>query len=251
MSEIVIALAIFIGLVVAAFASLVISERLPERYRGDDTYSVVRLTANIFVVTASLVLGLLLNSARDRFDTVDRNLHAFATELVLLDRTLRQLGSETSDIREKLAAYIQQAIAGTWRADGPPMLNDRKAQRLLDDVGDALAAIRPPDPPRVELWREAQTNFQNVVRRRWVLIEESEGTIPKGFLTILLGWLAIIFANLGFRAPRNRVVGTTLVVAAFLVAGAIYVVLDMDLPFSGSFQISPAALERAAAQVRN
>ena len=251
MHEILVSVAIFLCLLAAAFASLVVSERLPARYRGEDTYSVVRLTANIFVVTASLVLGLLLNSARDRFETVDNNLHAFATELVLLDRALRQLGPEGMEVRGKLAAYIQQAITGTWRADGPVVLNDRAAERLLDDVGSTLGAIRPPDPPHLEIWREAQTSFQSVVRRRWVLIEESEGTIPKGFLAILMGWLVIIFANLGFRAPLNCIVGTALVAAALMVAGAIYVVLDMDLPFSGSFQISPAALERAAAQVRN
>ena len=49
------------------------------------------------------------------------------------------------------------------------------AERLLDDVGNALAAIRPSDPVRVELWREAQVNLESVEKRRWALIEESEG----------------------------------------------------------------------------
>jgi hypothetical protein len=37
---------------------------LPAYYRHDDTLNVVRLIANIFVVMTSLVLGLMINSAK-------------------------------------------------------------------------------------------------------------------------------------------------------------------------------------------
>ena len=91
MHEIVVAAAIFVCLVAASLGALLVSERLPARYRHDDTYNVVRLAANIFVVMTSLVLGLLLNTAKNTYEAVDRNVHAFATDLVLLDQTLRQL----------------------------------------------------------------------------------------------------------------------------------------------------------------
>src|SRR5580765_1224158 len=61
-------LLLFLCLVAASLGSLVVSKRLPARYRQDDTQDVVRLAANIFVVTTSLVLGLLFNSARNNFE---------------------------------------------------------------------------------------------------------------------------------------------------------------------------------------
>lgn len=249
MHEILVAAAIFLCLVAAAIVSLVVSERLPTRYRDDDTHNVVRLAANIFVVTTSLVLGLLINSAKNTYEAVDRNMHGFATDLILLDRSLRHYGPEASDVRQRLRAYLRQAVNGTWPSSGSPVLDDRAAERLLDDVGNALAAVRPSDPVRAELWRESQTNYQNVVKRRWVLIEESEGTIPAAFLVMLVTWLVLIFASYGYRAPRNAVVVTTLVVAAFLIAGSIYLILDMDVPFSGPIQISAAPLQRAEEQI--
>jgi hypothetical protein len=250
MHDILVGAAIFLCLVAASLGSLVASERLPARHREDDTHNVVRLVANIFVVTTSLVLGLLLNSAKTTFEAVDRNVHSFATDLILLDRTLRRYGPEASVVRQRLAAYVRQAVDGTWPAHGSPVLEDRAAERLLDDVANALEAIRPSDPVRAELWREAQTNLQSVVKRRWGLIEESEGTIPTAFLVMLVAWLVLIFASLGYRAPRNAVVVTTLVVAAFLIAASIYLILDMDVPFSGPIQISPAPLQRAEEQLR-
>jgi hypothetical protein len=250
MYEIFVAAAIFLCLVAASLGALVISDRLPASYRHDDTHNVIRLAANIFVVATSLMLGLLLNSSKNIFESVDRNVHAFATDLILLDRSLRHYGPEASGVRQKLAAYIRQAVAGTWPAAGSPTLDDRAAERLLDNVGDALMVIRPSDPMRFELWREAQTHLQSVAKRRWVLIEESDGTIPTAFLIMLVAWLVLIFASYGYRAPRNGAVVTTLVVAAFLIAAAIYLILDMDVPFSGPIQVSPAPLLRAEEQIR-
>ncbi len=198
----------------------------------------------------ALVLGLLISSAKNTFESVDRNVHAFATDLILLDRSLRHYGPEASKVRQQLTAYVGQAIAGTWPAKGSPALDDRAAEAMLDDVGNALMVIRPSDPMRFELWREAQNNFQSVVKRRWVLIEESEGTIPKAFLVVLVAWLILIFASFGYRAPRNAAVVTTLVVSAFLISAAVYLILDMDVPFSGPIKISPMPLLRAEEQMR-
>src|SRR6266849_2499875 len=185
MHELLVAMAIFVCLVAASLGSLVLSERLPAHHRQDETYNVVRLAASIFVVMTSLVLGLLVNSSKNMFEAIDRNIHAFSTELILLDRTLRHYGPEASDVRQRLRAYVRQAINGTWGADASPVLEDRAAETLLDEVGNGLAAMRPSDPVRTEMWREAEVNYQNVVRRRWVLIEESEGTIPTPFLVML------------------------------------------------------------------
>ena len=251
MHEMLVASAIFLCLVAAAISSLLISARLPARYRDDETHTIVRLAANIFVVTTSLVLGLLINSAKNTYEAVDRNVHAFATDLILLDRSLRHYGPEALGVRKQLAVYLHQAVEGTWPASGTPVLDDSAAEHLLDEVGNALSAIRPSDPVRAELWRRAEINYQNVVKRRWVLIEESEGTIPAAFLVMLVTWLVLIFASYGYRAPRNAVVVTTLVVAAFLIAGSIYLILDMDVPFSGPIQISPAPLQRAEVQLRS
>ena len=43
---------------------------------------------------------------------------------------------------------------------------------------------------------------------------------------------------------------TTFVTAAFLLAGSIYLMRDMTVPFSGPIKISPAPLLRAEEQMR-
>ena len=69
-------------------------------------------------------------------------------------------------------------------------------------------------------------------------------------LAMLVAWLALIFASFGFRAPKNAITVATYVVSAVLIAGALYLILDMDVPFSGPIQISPMPLERALAELQ-
>ena len=87
-------------LLAASLGSLALHRRFPSRRRDEETLSVVRLTANIFVVMTSHILGLLINSAKNTLDSVDRNIHAFATGLVMLDRWLQHYGTDADTARQ-------------------------------------------------------------------------------------------------------------------------------------------------------
>ena len=250
MPEFLIACIIFFCLVGASLGCLFLHEKVPERYRLEETGNFVRQVTAIFVLMTSLVLGLMINSAKTTFESIDRNVHVFATDLILLDRTLRQYGPETNEARQRLPAYVQRALNGTPPDDDPLMAGDRTSERLLNEVWSSLATTKPPDDQHVELWRDARQQFQKVVELRWTLVEQSEGTIPMPLMIMVVTWLTLIFASLGYRAPRNIVVLASLVLAAFLMASAIYLILDMDIPFAGPIQVSPTPLERVLADMQ-
>ena len=251
MVDILPALLIFILLVAASLGSLEIYARLPDRYKQDDTFNVVRLVAGIFIMMTSLVLGLMINSSRAGFETIDRNVHGFATDLILLDKTLEDYGPAAEDARKGLIAYVEQALAGTWPAHGPVVVADKSAEQLLNEVGRKLRAIAPPDAEHLTIWQDARQRYQKVVERRWVLVEESEYGIPgKPFIFMVVAWLVLIFGSLGLRAPRNAIVVASFVLSAGLISAALYLILDMDQPFSGPIRVSPAPLERALAEMQ-
>ncbi|MDE1996112.1 MAG: hypothetical protein KGI75_26675, partial [Rhizobiaceae bacterium] len=102
MREIIVAVVIFICLVAASLGTLSTYEKLHPNYRQEDTNTTVRLVANIFVVMTSLVLGLMLNSAKNTFEEIDHNVHVYATSLILLDRTMRELGPAGDDVHRAL-----------------------------------------------------------------------------------------------------------------------------------------------------
>ena len=250
MGEVVVGVAIFACLAGAALTTLLAYERLPAHHRQDETSAVVRLAANLFVVMSSLVLGLMINSAKNTFESIDHNVHAFATDLILLDRTLRQYGPEADGARLSLAAYVQRVVDTTANDSNTTVVPNKLSELLLNQVDDRLAALVPPDGRRSATLQSAMQQLQKVIELRWVLAEQSEGAIPAPLICLLVAWLTLIFASFGFRAPRNAIIVGTLLISAALAASAIYLILDMGTPFSGPIQISPAPFQRALAELK-
>ena len=62
-------------------------------------------------------------------------------------------------------------------------------------------------------------------------------------------WLAVIFTSFGLFAPRSPIVTAALFVAALSVAGSIYLILEMDQPYSGLIKISSAPVRAALQQL--
>ena len=250
MTNIWIAVGVFACLVIASMSMMLLYPRLSSRHRDDETNSVVRSVAGIFVVMASLVFGLLINSANATFKAVDANVHAYATSLIILDRTLRSCGSDAEDARERLERYVEEAIMRPERGDDALRDQRSRAARYLNDVGDAMETITPTDSNQRTILVDARRQYHSIIQQRWKIVEQSEGTVPGPVIAMLIAWFTLIFGSFGYRAPFNPMVTGMFVVSALLIAASIYLVLDMNIPFHGPIQVSDAPLCRALAEIR-
>jgi hypothetical protein len=211
----------------------------------EDTKTTVRLVANLFVVMTSLVLGLMMNSAKNTLETDNRNVHALGTDLILLDRTMRALGPQAGEARQHLIEYVQTSLHEESILDEDP-----EAEASLDAVGASLRAMQLSGDQQVSLWNDARFLCRQVVQQRWVVVDQSGGTIPRPLIVMLIIWLMLIFASFGYQAPRNRIVTSSFIVAAFLVSAALYLILDMDAPVSGLAKTSNVPFQRALTQLQ-
>jgi hypothetical protein len=226
---------------VGLFGAVVRPGRSPE-----ETKTTVRLVANLFVVMTSLVLGLMMNSAKNTLETDNRNVHALGTDLILLDRTMRALGPQADEARRRLVEYVQTSLH-----EDSILEEDPQAEASLDAVGASLRAMQLSGDQQVSLWNEARLLYRQVVQQRWVVVDQSGGTIPRPLIVMLIIWLMVIFASFGYQAPRNRVVTSAFIMAALLVSAALYLILDMDAPISGLAKTSNVPFERALAQLQH
>ena len=69
------------------------------------------------------------------------------------------------------------------------------------------------------------------------------------FLLILVLWLIVIFTSFGLFAPRNATVIAALFVCSLSVAGAVFLILELDRPFGGLIRISSAPARDTLAQL--
>ncbi len=219
--------------------------RLPPTYLSKETADVVRLGIGVVATITALVLGLLISSVKGSFDQVDHDVQTFATDLILVDRTLRFYGPGAENARTLLTRYTRRALQETWPGrGGTAIVDDQTAGALLDRTEAAILAL-PPDSRQPSLAGQAATEMRGVVRQRWTLIEESGSAVSSAVVAALALWLGVIFASFGYNAPRNGLIVVVLLVCAASVAGAIFLIVEMNGAFTGLIVV-PSELDPAS-----
>jgi len=107
--------------------------------------------------------------------------------------------------------------------------------------------------PTTEEQRWLQANALDYARAiaesRWTTVEQISSRFPWAFFLTVVGWLAIIFISFGLFAPRNASVVAAFFLAAVSLAGAIFMILEMDQPYGGAVRIPSTALTVALEQL--
>src|SRR3954469_19738992 len=234
----------------AALLSLWLHPRLPAHHLSKETTDIVRLGVGVVATITALALSLLISSVKGSFDQVNRDVQIFATRLILTDRALRFYGSGAEDARVLLRQYTERALYETWPKDkGVAVVEDQVAGALLDQAEVAIVSL-PIDARRPSLTTRAADAIHEVVRQRWTLIEESGSAVPPFLVAALTLWLGLIFASFGYNAPRNGLVVAVLLVCAGSVAGALFLITEMDGAFTGLITVPSDPVARALAHMQ-
>ena len=64
-------------------------------------------------------------------------------------------------------------------------------------------------------------------------------------MSVLVLWLMLTFASLGFVAPRNKLVAGMLLLGALSVGGAVFLLEEYDDPFDGVIVVSSEPVQNA------
>jgi hypothetical protein len=168
-------------------------------------------------------------------------------KIILLDRALARYGPETKAIRARMREQIATSIERVWPTDRrlKPRLAAVEHGAGLDDVLEMIEQLAPPDEARRAIRSHALQTCSELAHSRWLMVEQAQTTLPTVFLGMLIFWLTVLFASLGLLAPRNPTTWTCLFVCAVSMAGAIYLILEMNRPLEGAVQISPAPIQKA------
>src|ERR1051325_10294990 len=108
---------VFSAVFAGAVFGIMLRGILRAHHLSDESRDVVRLGVGLVATMATLVLGLLVASAKGAYDTQKDGLDKIAANLTLLDTTLSQYGPETKDARTILRRTVAAAIAWLWPAD--------------------------------------------------------------------------------------------------------------------------------------
>jgi Protein of unknown function (DUF4239) len=224
-----------------------VRSRLPDHHLRDDSRDVVKTASGMIATLVALVIGLLVSSSKSTYDQASAGVTQIGAKAILLDRVLERYGPETKAIRKRMSEGIAASVERLWPTD--PGLNPSVAAveqtTGMDDVHDLIMQLAPADEAHRILRSHALATCIELAQSRWLIIEQAQTTLPAAFLAMLIFWLTVLFASLGLLAPRNATTWCCLFVCAVSMAGAIYLILEMNRPLEGAVQISPAPLQKA------
>ena len=250
--------AVGIGLAVAACIFLggllgMLAHRfLPAAHLKSDTQDVVRLGTGMLSVLASLVLGLMVATAKTSFDTTDSEIRSYGADLILLAETFRDYGDAAAAPRDLLRSYTEALLHDDWPDSGKRPFTDenRAAADLLEHVREAIRALTPVDDGQRWLQTQALQVNTSLLRQRWLLVEQAEPSVRPVFLVVLVTWITLIFFSFGLNAPRNATVVVAFTVCALAFGGAIFLILQLDSPFAGLMRVSSRPIVTALAHMQ-
>ena len=114
MNSIAIGLIVFACVFGGGLLGLFLRAALPEHHLSADSKASVTLGMGLVGTMAALVLGLLIASAANSFDTQRNELTELSAKVVLLDRLLGHYGPETKNARELLRSLVTRMLDEIW-----------------------------------------------------------------------------------------------------------------------------------------
>lgn len=249
MSSMAISLFAFACVFAGAMLGIFLRGVVPESHVTGDSRDTVKVgTAFISTLTA-LVLGLLIGSAKGTLDEMNAGLTQTGAKVILFDRLLARYGPETSPARDLLRRSVAARVALIWPDHGsaPSVPEALRSAAGMEAMQEKLGELSPRNDAQRALLSQAMQISGEFAELRWLLFEQSQGSLPGPLLALLLLWLTIIFAGLGLLAPRNAVVVVVLFVCALSASGAIFLILEMSQPLEGLIKASAAPLRSALA----
>lgn len=266
MNALTLAIIAFLAMAAAAGGGSLLARRMPPEYLGGESIKSLRAAMALVATMTGLILGLMVNSARFQYSDAEKDVQMYATTLMRMDIELTNFGGPACAVRGDLRAFIDRLLAQAWPTPAGSVSNtlpdlERKLEELTPQDPKAPAQPGPPDAAKGVDTRPATTLLLDLTRRlerlppendirrtlvslghqlleyRWRISDFTSDRAPTTFIVAVICWLTLIYGLLGVFAPRTPLVLFGFLAAIACIASAIYLVLEMDDPFSGQLRV--------------
>jgi len=225
-----------------ALLGMALHGRLPEHHLSSDSKDVIKLGMGLIATMSALVLALLTSSAKGSYDAQRNELTQTAANILLVDRVLAHYGPEAKEARDLLKLSVAGMIDRIWPSDAVANAKLGPTNARGELFFDQIQELKPQNDVQRSLQAQALKMSIDIGQARLLLFEQSGRSIPMPFLVLLIFWVTVIFLSFGLFAPHNATVVATLFLCALSVSGAIFLIMELDQPFTGVVQISSAPL---------
>ena len=234
----------FALIVASAAAGTFLRSKLPEHHLTGDSKDVIKLAVALIATMSALVLALLFASTRTSFERTSGYVSRMTADVTELDKLLGEYGPEAKPIRVALRGEVGPLIDSIWQDDAavvPAGAEKGHAASVLY----MLRELTPANKVQASIQARALQVSTDLYQTQLSLISQPSDSISNTFIIVLVIWLMFIFAVFSMSSPPNPTLFTVLSLCILSAAAAIYLILELGLPFGGLMQVSPDGLRAA------
>ena len=212
---------------------------LPAEQLEPESKDAIKLGLGIVMTLSALVLGLLVASAKSGYDVRRSEINQITSGVILLDYLLSKYGDDARPVRIALREEVPLVAARIWN-EGQAFsshLGPFKPLHQGELLYQQIHGLQPSNDAQRELKRRIVQLTHDLAEVRLSLFSHLSRSIPLPFLIVLLSWVAVMFTGFSVMTPAKITPLSFLIVSAFSVSGAIFLILELDQPFAGLMMI--------------
>jgi hypothetical protein len=248
----VVCFAIFLAILASGLIGLFAQHRLPEAQKSESARVVIGQISGVLSLLLSLVLGTLVGTSFAFQTTQKTELDALAANVLELDQTLGELGPTGAFARERLKATMESAYDTFWGSEtaDPKLLSVSVPLASRKAIKAFLGSFTPTTEEQKQALASVSALSDQITRSRLLMSLQVAGRpVSPGLIFILVLWAIALFFAFGIFAKSNALVVTAMASGAACIAFALFLILELGLPYTGVFRVSPAAFQEAIAHL--
>jgi ABC-type multidrug transport system fused ATPase/permease subunit len=228
---------------------LYLKRLVPERHMSAGSRDMIGAVIGLLSLLLALVLGTLVGSAYGFFATQKGDIESLCARSLELDLAFRQYGPETKPLREALRDSMQEALDA--------IRGDRAAYQRHFELGgymskfeqwnQTLSSLSPRSPAQTALASSMGASSAAFQQTRLLMSLQLASPISWPLIIIVVSWAMLLFFGFGVISGLNPTSLGALAFGSFAVASAIFLILELNQPFSGLFRVPTVPIERAIA----
>ena len=240
---------VFVLVCGGALAGMALRRVRPDELFTPDAKDTIRLAIGLVITMTGLVLGMLVSSGKTFYDAEKNQVAELSAQVILINDLLTAYGPETGPLRIEARRSMEEIVDRIWPRTGSQSV---ELEPLASGARfyEHIQLLAPKNEGQASVKAQLLAATLSVRRTYWFMFLQSEQTsIAIPLLSVVSAWLVIIFFSFGIFAPRVPNVMVTLVVCAMAVSAAIFIIVSLNLPFSGVLKVSPAAVREVLSQM--
>jgi hypothetical protein len=236
----------------AGLLGLYAHKHLPPEQKNESARSIVGQVSGLVSILLAIVLGTLIGTSFAFFGGQKTALEALSAQILELDQALAQYGPETKPARDRLKQNAEHAYDVFWGGGevDPAFLTVASPLASFQTTKAFLAGLNPTTEAQKQAVVSANALAGQIQHGRILMsLQVASPPVNVGLVTVLVTWAVLLFFGMGLFADPNKLVISGLTFGALCIAFAVFLMLDLGMPYSGLFRVSPAALEQAIANI--